>query len=113
MASKTITIKFNNLPKVAAALPVEVSEIVVKGLTDIEAHSEANAPVDTGNLKNSHQIEIEPDGMSGRVYIGAHYAGHVNYGTVNQAAQPFASDAVVKVKPSIEAALNSLESRIT
>lgn len=109
----SIRVNFNNLSKVATALPVEVGKVVAKGLTDIEAHSKSSAPVDTGNLRNSHQLEIASDQLSGRVYVGAEYAGFVNFGTVKQAAQPYASDAVEKVVPSMQMALNQLEGRIT
>jgi HK97 gp10 family phage protein len=112
MGKKTfVRIKFNNLDKVAAALPREVGDIVAKGIHDIDAHATAATPRDTGKLANSKSVDI--DGTSGSVHWSAEYAGHVNFGTRNMNAQPFATDAAEKVFPSIEAALRELEGRIT
>ncbi len=107
----SIRIKFNNLDEVAAKVPEAVEDIVTKGVHDIDAHATANTPVDTGKLKNSKSVEI--DGMKGRISWSAEYAAFVNFGTRKMAAQPFATDAAEKVFPSIEAALQELEGKIT
>ncbi len=107
----SVRVRFNNLDKVAAAVPREVETIITKGMHDIDAHATAATPVDTGKLANSKSVEI--DGMKGRIHWSAEYAAYVNFGTRKMAAQPFATDAAEKVVPSIEAALKELEGRIT
>lgn len=113
MSKKGITVKvnFDNLADIAAKLPKESADIIAKGIHDIDAHATANTPRDTGNLANSKSVEL--DGASGRIHWSAEYAAYVNFGTYKMDAQPFASDAVEKVEPSIIAAFKELEGRIT
>lgn len=103
---------YNNLDKVKAALPIEVSQVVRKGTFDIDAHATANTPVDTGQLKNSKQVEIAADGMSSKISWSAEHAIWVHEGTRKMAARPFAKDAFDKIAPSIVEALNQLASRL-
>lgn len=98
--------KKNNLDKIAAKLPVETDLVIDKFIHDVDAHATASTPVDTGKLKNSKKV------TKGRIHWSAEYAGHVNFGTRNTPAQPFASDAVEKCLPGLEEALADLESRI-
>lgn len=107
----SIRVKFNNIDDIAAKLPNEVGDIITKGIHDIDAHATANTPRDTGKMANSKSVEV--NGTSGRIHWSAEYAAYVNFGTRKMAAQPYATDAVEKVQPSILAALKELEGRIT
>lgn len=44
---------FNNLPLVVTLLPKVANQLVRKGAFDVQAQAQANAPVQTGYLKNS------------------------------------------------------------
>lgn len=108
----TVKVKFNKLPEIAEKVPEAVGEIITKGMHDMDAHATAATPVDTGALKASKQLEISDGGLHARLSWSKEYGVYVNFGTRKMAAQPFASDAVAKVQPSIEAALHDLESKI-
>lgn len=112
MAKTTVRIKTNNLGRIAAKVPLAVGDILTKGVHDIDAHATAATPVDTGKLKNSKEVEIGNGGLENKISWSAEYAGFVNFGTRKMPAQPFASDAVEKVQPSILAALQQLEGRL-
>ena len=112
MSNTRIDVKFNDFPKIAKKLPKAVGTIMTKGTHDIEAHADSQTPVDTGNLKSSKSTSITDGGLDNTISWSADYAGHVNYGTRNQAAQPFATDAAEKVFPSIINALRQLEGKL-
>jgi hypothetical protein len=106
-----LRIKSNLLPKVAAGLPIETTTAIHKFLLNVEVHAVAETPVDTGALKNSRQIELEPG--KGRIFWGAAHAVPVHEGTARMAARPFAADAFAKCLPGFQDALSDLEGRIT
>lgn len=112
MARTGIRIKSNRLGEIASKLPQVVGDVLTKGIHDIDAHATAQTPVDTGNLMNSKQVEINDGGLACKISWSAEYAAYVNFGTRSMAAQPFASDAVEKVSPSIIAALEQLEGKL-
>ena len=58
------------------------------------------APVDTGNLRDS--ITHEVDEEEARVGTNVDYAPHLEYGTVNMAAQSFLRPALDRNKAQIE-----------
>lgn len=91
----------------------ELAELVVKkSASDIEADAKINAPVDTGNLKNSIGSDI--DGLSAEIGPTAEYAGYVEYGTSNEdetvrmAAQPYMGPAFEKHEPAFVEALGKV-----
>lgn len=102
-AGVTIIVRSNKLAAIAAALPDAVEMVLEKFMLDVDADATAHTPVDSGNLKNSRQ----PSKF--RIYWPAHYAAYVNFGTRFMAARPFASDAVDRALPGLEAALDDLE----
>lgn len=112
MATK-IVVRFNKLPAIAARVPEAVGEIVTKAMHDMDAHATAATPVDTGALKNSKELEITDGGLHARLSWSQDYAAYVDQGTRFMAAQPFATDAVAKVQPSMDAALHDLERTLT
>lgn len=72
-------IVYNRLPKIAAAVRPSVSAALAKTAYDTEALAKFNAPVDTGNLKNSIMAEQER-ADTWRVYANADYAVYVELG---------------------------------
>jgi HK97 gp10 family phage protein len=55
-----------------------------------------NAPQDTGELIDS--ISSDADGLSGVARVEAPYAGYVEFGTMNDPAQPFAMPAAERAR---------------
>jgi HK97 gp10 family phage protein len=70
----------------------DYSECLIPGVTLIMETSRGNAPVDTGNLRDSH--EVQKEGSTVLIVVGAEYAGDVEYGTQYQEAQPFLRPAM-------------------
>lgn len=72
---------------------------VRKCLEMIADDARSLAPVRSGDLRDSIEVEIDPGGTSGRVVAGRDgwpqdYAISEEYGSVDQAAQPFLRPAV-------------------
>lgn len=59
----------------------EVKRIIVETAYIIHSNAQALATVDEGNLRDSIEVEILPDGMTAIVRVTAHYAIYVEYGT--------------------------------
>ena len=89
-----------------------VRQATAKTALDTMADSRRAAPVDTGYLRNSHQVRMEPGGLGqpvvGEVYVSADYAFFVENGTENQGAQPFLRPAMEKNAARWEQALGQL-----
>jgi HK97 gp10 family phage protein len=103
-----VEIRYNHFPRIAAALPREVGEIVQRAAFEVEAQAKIIVPVDTGTLKGS--IQTEPEGATAQiVYTPMDYSVFVEYGTVKMGAQPFMTPAAETVRPGFIAALRNLE----
>lgn len=102
-----VKIKMNKLPEASAKLREAVKEAQEKFLDDVENLATATVPVDTGKLKGSKERS------EGRIAWTAEYAAYVNFGTRHMAPQPFASDAVEKAEPTLIAALQEIEGKLT
>ena len=100
-------LKFNRLPQITAALRPKASQIVRKTAADVEARAKSIVPVDTGNLKNSIQTEMESD-LTAVVGTNVEYAPYVEYGTYKMAARPYLGPAAEAVRPGFEAAMKAL-----
>jgi len=108
MASTVVTqLVFNRLPEITASLRPKASQIIRKCAADIEAGAKAVVPVDTGNLKNSIQTEMESD-LTAVVGTNVEYAPYVEYGTYKMASRPYLGPAAETVKPGFEAAMKAL-----
>lgn len=70
---------YNRLPKITAAVRPSVGAALAKTAFDTETLAKFNAPVDTGNLKNSIMAEQERVD-TWRVYANADYAIYVELG---------------------------------
>lgn len=75
----------------AKATPGKVALATTKATIDTSNDAKINAPVRTGNLRDSIKYETAISGTSvtGRVYAEAHYAPFVENGTSRMAAQPY------------------------
>lgn len=88
------------------------ARVVRRSAAQVEALSKQNAPVDTGNLRNSITTIMQGDGrfatMQASIGPTAHYGGYVEYGTSRMAPQPYLGPALDAVKPEFEAAMREL-----
>lgn len=82
----------------------------------IERSAKANAPVDTGALRNSISTSFAGDGRSGAMAaeIGptVDYGIYVEFGTSRMAGQPFMGPAYDANVPQLEAALGGIAEAI-
>ncbi len=106
-----IIIKYNNLPKLAERLPLEVDAIVRTAAFAVEGYAKDIVPVDTGALKGSIEaksVEI------GKAVIAPHkdYAAFVEYGTRKMKAQPYMRPAAEKIAPQFFNELRNLEDKL-
>lgn len=131
-----ITIVFNRLPEIAAKLPREVGEIVMKTAFDVQQAAQesmsgpksgrtyrrggkmhqASAPgeapaVDTGDLANS--IKTEQTGpTSAIVGVGAKYGAPLEFGTSRIRKRPFMGPAAEANRQAFIDAMMDLEMRL-
>ncbi len=70
-----------------------VKRIVKQNGAELQAKAQRNAPVDTGNLKRSIQLEISEGGLSAKSEAMAEYAPYVEWGTRYMEAQPYMKPA--------------------
>jgi HK97 gp10 family phage protein len=106
-----IVIKYDHFDELARKAKGAVRDIVRKAAFDVEANAKNVVPVDTGNLKNSIDVEMESDTTA---VIGPHteYAAYVEFGTMNMPAQPYMTPAAEAVKPAYMEAMRQLEDRL-
>src|SRR4051812_18518023 len=104
--SLTIVVNFNNLEKVGGELAERAEQVIHKAAHDIEARAKTQAPVRTGNLRNSIQTVTHKLGAT--ITAHAFYAIYVEMGTYKMAARPFLRPAVEAVKPGLIAAMSKL-----
>lgn len=81
---------------------------VAKTAYDLQAQAMARCPVDTGNLRSSITVELDPSGLAAEVGPTAHYGAHVEYGTVRMAPQPYMQPAIDAVMPGYLAAMQQI-----
>ena len=76
----------------------DVKNVVRMNGAEMHRNTQRNAPVDTGFMKRSVQLEKRDDGMTARVYPAAEYSAYVEYGTRFSPSQPFLRPAYQKQK---------------
>lgn len=59
----------------------EIKRIVAETAELIASSAKANAPVDTGHLRNLINVDYSLDGLTAVVHVDANYAVYINYGT--------------------------------
>ena len=67
----------------------DVKKVVRHNGAEMQTKAQQNAPVDTGTLKRSIDLEITDGGMSAEVEPTAEYAPYVELGTRFMEAQPY------------------------
>jgi len=65
----------------------------------VQGQATLNAPVDTGNLRSSIDVEVGTE--DAEIFTPVEYAAHVEYGTSRQAAQPYLRPALDNSKGNI------------
>jgi hypothetical protein len=124
---------FNRFPQLAEKFPREVSEIVGKTAFDIQAIAVQEAPVITGNLKNSiylkrkglngypgkadtslleDQVPEVEDPFTAYIAVAASYGIYVEMGHHGNPGKPYLGPAVEIMRPLFELAMSKLESRL-
>lgn len=119
----SVEIVFDHFEKFEQVIADAADQALEKAARDIEAKAKMDAPVDTGNMKNSiyskgpgfstfgkdHPNDTQPEEPIGDheavVHAGAPYSVYVDYGTAHTPARPFFSGAVESVKPTLEAVM--------
>ena len=123
-----LTIVVDNSNHIADSLEEQASQVVTKTVYDLEAVVKnsisqpgrgrvygghvASAPGDPpatwiGDLLNGIKAEMV-DPLHGYVESTAEHGPHLEYGTVNMAARPYMTPAVMQVEPPFHQALRSL-----
>lgn len=108
MASTVVAkLVFNRLPELQRQLRSRASQVVRKTAFDIEAGAKQRSRVDTGNMKNAWQTEMETD-LSAVVYNNVEYVIYHEFGTSRMSAQPMATPAAEQAQPAFIAAMKEL-----
>lgn len=76
--------------RIEAAIKGAVAEIAL----GVERGAKERCPVDTGRLRSSIGVNFEDGGLAADVGSNVEYAPHVEFGTVNMAAQPYLTPAL-------------------
>lgn len=79
-----------------ARIRSELQQVVSNNTKELQRLAAKEAPVDTGNLRNS--IEFSINGLTGRIVSRADYSAYVEFGTRKMRAQPFMRPAYRQVK---------------
>jgi len=99
--SITIETTIDRSKLVTQALQEAAKLAITKACFDTQAKAQAIVPVDTGNLKNSIQVDLsELEELSGEVVPQAEYAVYVEFGTSKMPAQPYMTPAAEEVGAS-------------
>jgi HK97 gp10 family phage protein len=98
----------NDLPRISSQIERALSAAVKKAAFSIEAHAKELAPVDTGNLRNSIQTDIEGP-LKATVGTNVEYAQYQEFGTRYQKGTPFLSTAADQVEKEFASDLSNIE----
>lgn len=93
-----MSIKIRGLEKLQKKLidnadPSKVRQLVKKHGAQMQNKTQRLAPVDSGTLKRSIELEISLSGLQATVKPTVHYAPYVEYGTRKMNAHPFLKPA--------------------
>ena len=86
----------SNLGVFADRIKQQAAEARHEAAQEIGAAAQANAPVRSGELRDSMRVEDDKD--SSTVGFTAEYSNYVNSGTSRQAANPFFTAAFIQGK---------------
>jgi HK97 gp10 family phage protein len=85
---------YNRIPQLIAAVEANARTRVVEHANKIASDARARAPVATGFLRSSIQVESVKTGKEAQIVVGAEYGRFVEYGTYKMSAQPFLNPAL-------------------
>lgn len=113
MSSMKVEIKgldkaIGELNKYSIGATQRVKEIIGKTALDIQRGAKKRCPVDTGALRNSITVDFYPSGPTAEIGPHMPYAGHVEFGTVKQKAQPYLFPAYEEERPKFEKAIKEV-----
>lgn len=82
----------------------KIQEDVYQTATDIEQDAKANAPVDSGDLRRSINIEMnmEAQGLQAEIGTNMEYSTNVEFGDSRQNAQPYLVPAYNTYSPGLD-----------
>lgn len=103
---KALTKKLTEMEKLEGA-----KKIVKYHTAQLQKKAQNKAPVDTRFLKRSITLEIQDNGLTGRVYAYADYAYYQEKGTRFMPAQPYMEPSLNEVKPQFLDDLKELKGR--
>jgi|SRR5690606_5872219 len=86
----------------------EVKDAVNQTGLAVTRKAKQRAPVDTGRLRASIQIQIYPNGLTADVGTNVEYAPYVEFGTSKMRAQPFLFPSWFEERPAFEARIRSI-----
>ena len=96
-----IKVVVDNTKLIQAAIRDGIKDAITKACFDVEAEAKNTVPVDTGNLKNSIQADLDNiESLEGEVGTGVEYAAYIEYGTSKMPARPYLTPAAEKVAGS-------------
>ena len=88
-----MVVTYDKIGEIVKKFPDLASAVVKKTASDIVADAQHEAPVRTGNLKNSIKMKMETDHRA-VINVGAEYGAFVEFGTRKMPAHPFLRPAV-------------------
>ena len=86
----------------------DVKRVVRNNGARMHAEAIAKAPVDTGNLRRSIELNIKDSGLTAEVEATAEYAPYVEYGTRFMTAQPYIRPAYIKQRKKFKQDMKKL-----
>lgn len=93
-----VVVAYDRIPGICDAARGRAIAAVARAVFDIEGKAKANAPVDTGNLRDS--ITGEASGLEGTVATGVEYASYQEFGTSRMPAHPYMIPAATAAAPA-------------
>lgn len=100
----TLVVTRNTYPRIAARLAPAVADGINEMVTEFLAVADPITPVETGYMRAHKTIAAaSPGHLEATVTYNAEYSAYVHEGTIHQAPQPWARDAVGIVAPGHQA----------
>ena len=108
------SIVFNHFPQLSKALGLAMEDIVGETCKAIIDRSNDSVPVRTGHLKESARVAVEgTNGIAGYDDFKAVWNEYGTSGPTGHAAQPFLTPAAEAERSKFDAAVRSLEPRLS
>lgn len=99
MVNMSFTVTENNIRAIKRRMKINAELAAARSARAIAKDAKANAPVDTGALRDS--IRAEGNGLKWTVVVGAPYGVYVEFGTMYMSAQPFLLPAAMRRFPDV------------